>query len=143
MAIIMKNLWLALIFFLVESLATSFFMSAFQFYIRISKNFDKVFLFFARDIFFAFTARIYFLQIISELLIIFIIIRFDGWDKIGLIILGVFMSVVIWSCLLCVFFSFDFGIGMLQLAILKNGLPLFLGTLFAWWFCYKWLGLRV
>lgn len=136
----MKQFWITVVFYIVESLATSILMAAVELYTRVSLNSEKTFSFLVRDIFFAFAARIFLLQVIVELIIIFVIIRFDGWDKIWLILPGVFISVIIWGGLQGVAVGLDFG--MLKFAILKNWHFLFLGTLFSWWICYKWIGLK-
>jgi hypothetical protein len=136
----MKQFWIAVIFYITESLATSILMGAVECYMRASTGSAKAFVFLVRDVFFAFAARIFLLQFIIELIIIFLIIRFNGWDKIWIVLPGVFISVIVWGGLQGIAVGFDFG--MLKFAIQKNWQFLFLGTLFSWWFCYKWIGLK-
>jgi hypothetical protein len=89
---------------------------------------------------FFFGMRIVLFQALIEIIIIFIIIRYGGWEKFWLILLCVFVSAIIWGLLLGDGFGADYR--LLKAAFTGYGLPLFLGTLVSWWFCYKWLGLK-
>ncbi len=131
-----KQIWLVLLFYAAESLVTSFFLSLYSYFSKPNSSIDELF----RYTLVFFGMRIIYLQAIVELIVIFIIIRYGGWEKLWLIMFGVFVSATIWGGVIGLGSRNDFG--LLKAAFTGYGLPLFLGTLVSWWFCYKWLRLK-
>lgn len=135
----MKQVWLAIVFTAAESLITATFISLFKYLSRPTGQYAEVDVLF-RNIIGLVAMRIYLLQVVVEILVVFLIIRFDGWEKYWWILLGVFGASIIWGGVWGVVTGFDFS--WIKLAVITNGISLFLGTLFAWWICYKWIGLK-
>jgi hypothetical protein len=139
MAMIMKQIIIALIFYLVESLTTVFLLSLSGYLSKPTGQYADIDVLF-RNTLVVFIMRIILMQAILEILIIFMIVRYGGWEKFILILVGVFLSAIIWGVVMGVGSGNDFS--LLKAAFAGYGLPLFLGTLFSWWFCYKWIGLK-
>lgn len=137
---IMKQIAITLIFYLVESLTTVFLLSLSGYLSKPTGQYADIDVLF-RNTLVVFIMRIVLMQAILEVLIIFSIIRFGGWEKFWLILLGVVVSAIIWGLLWGDGFGADHR--LLKAAFAGYGIPLFLGTLFSWWFCCKWLGLKV
>ena len=131
-----KQLWLVLLFYTAESLVTTFLLSLYSFFSKSNSTIDQLF----RYTIGFFAMRIVLLQAVVEIIILFIIIRYGGWEKLWLVMLGVFASALIWGGVIGLGSRNDFG--LLKAAFTGYGVPLILGTLFSWWFCYKWLGLK-
>ena len=155
-----KRFALAFIFYITESAVTAF-LFGFYFYFssELMRNdgIEEV----AMKATFVFLFRILLLQALVEIMIIYFIIYFRKWDKFWLVFLSVLTSVLIWGlglslggALLDGFWSekgtakavsdgFIFGNNMIKAALTGYGSLLFSGTLFAWWLCYKKIGLRI
>lgn len=136
----MKQIWLAALFTVIESLITVTFISVFKYLSRPTGQYAEIDVLF-RNIIGLFVMRIYLLQIFVEILVIFFIIHFGGWERLWLVLLGVFGASVIWGGLWGLALGFDFS--YIKLSVITHGISLLLGTFVAWYFFYKWLGLRV
>ena len=132
----MTQFSLTLLFYAVESLTTAIFLSLLSFFTKPNANIEQLF---GYTVVF-FVMRIAFLQALIEMIIIYYITHYGGWEKFWLIMLGVFASAAIWGGLIGLGSRNDFG--LLKVAFVGYGIPLFLGTLFSWWVCYKWIGLK-
>jgi hypothetical protein len=135
----MKQLWLSILFTVIESLVTATFISTFKYLSRPTGQFAEIDVLF-RNIFGLFAMRIYLMQVIVEVLVIFFILRFGGWEKYWLVLIGVFGASVIWGGLWGLAYEYDFT--YIMLAVVTHGFSLFLGALTSWWICYKWFGLK-
>ena len=136
----MKQIWLAALFTVIESLVTVTFISVFKYLSRPTGQYAEIDVLF-RNIIGLFVMRIYLLQIFVEILVIFFIIYFGGWERLWLVLLGVFGASVIWGGLWGLALGADFS--YIKLAVITHGISLLLGTFVAWYLFYKWLGLRV
>ncbi len=136
----MKKIIIALIFYLVESLTAVFLLSLFGYISKPTGQHADIDVLFRNTLVF-FIMRIILIQAILEILIISMIVRYDGWKKFILILVRVFLPAIIWGVVMGVGSGNDFS--LLKAAFAGYGIPLFLGTLFSWWVCYKWIGLKV
>jgi hypothetical protein len=155
-----KRFALTFIFYITESAVTAFLFGLY-FYSssKLMRN-DGI-----QEIVFkamgVFLFRFVSLQAFFELIIVFMIIYFSKWKNFWIVFFGVLTSVLIWglalsfgAALLDGLWSengslkagsdgFVFGNSMIKAALTGYGSLLFSGTLFAWWFCYKKIGLKI
>jgi hypothetical protein len=134
--ILFKQIWTVLLFYVAESITTSFFMALVEYLTKPSVNADRIFGYMIGF----FGMRILLLQALVEVIMVFIVIHYGGWEKFWLIMFGVFASAIIWGVIIGIVAGNDFSY---LKAVLLSSVPLFLGTLVSWWVCYKWIGLKV
>lgn len=127
---------LTLLFFAVECVTTAFLLTTYSLFTKPMEGVVQ----FIGYIIVVFFMRVFLLQALIEVIIIYYATQFGGWSRFWLIVLGVFASAAIWGIFSGLASRNDFG--MLKAAFAGYGIPLFLGTLFSWWFCYKWIGLK-
>jgi hypothetical protein len=155
-----KRFALTFIFFITESTVTAFLFGVYFYFSNELMRNDGI-----EEIIFkaaaVFMFRLVTLQAFWELIIVFLIIYFSRWENFWIVFSGVLISVLIWGLTLSfgaelvdVFWSengslkvgsdgFAFGNSMIKAALTGYGSLLFSGTLFAWWLCYKKIGLKV
>lgn len=147
------NLWklnISFRFYVIESIVTSFLLSYYNWYSKPTINFsylgnDSGFERVASITLGVFLFRIFSSQILFELAMINFVIRIGQWRNFFIIFLAVVGSVLLWYSTLSLLFTGNLveAIQFLKAAFTGYGIPLFLGTLFSWWLCYKKMGLKV
>lgn len=117
--ILLKKIWTVLLFYDAESITTSFFLSLLSFFTKPKANIEQLIGYTIG----LFGMRILLLQALVELILVFIIIHYGGWEKFWLIMLGVFASAIIWGGIIGIGSRNDFG--LLKVAFAGYGIPLF------------------
>ena len=115
----LKKIWTVLLFYDAESITTSFFLSLLSFFTKPKANIEQLIGYTIG----LFGMRILLLQALVELILVFIIIHYGGWEKFWLIMLGVFASAIIWGGIIGIGSRNDFG--LLKVAFAGYGIPLF------------------
>jgi hypothetical protein len=139
-----KRFALSFTFYITESIVTAFLLSYYNYLSKPTIEFSNIEII-SRFTFAIFIFRIFTLQIITELLMTYLIIYLGKWKNFGLVFLGVVVAVLLWNySLILISHGNPFEDNeLLKAAFGGYGIPLFSGCLFAWWLCYKKIGLKV